>query len=204
MLMDPFPYIDSTFSLLTQQERQLVSIDGEPRILFNASQARSQSSARTSEGNPARNFENAYRGRGRGRFNGGRGQERRRVQCTYCGKAGHTIDVCYKKYGLLPHLKERYSGGAATLNYAAIEETHDEDSADQTHKVDDQVLEFTQDKKLTLLAFLQHQEVQLIHSTNQINTQAPKMRGKKVVQILHFKSHVLAENSDDETEKLKS
>ena len=62
MLMDPLPHIDSTFSLLTQQERQLVSIDGELRILFNASQAESQSSARTSEGNPARNSENAYRG----------------------------------------------------------------------------------------------------------------------------------------------
>jgi hypothetical protein len=29
--------------------------------------------------------------------------------CTYCGKDNHTVDNCYKKHGLPPHLRKSSS-----------------------------------------------------------------------------------------------
>ncbi|XP_072076699.1 uncharacterized protein [Arachis hypogaea] len=92
----------------------------------------------------------AYRSEGcrrKSRTYGGKGSGRGKIVCTYCGKLEHTIDVCYRKHGLPPHLKERYnSGGATTFNYAATDEHADEDSTDQKQqRSDEQCLEFTQD-----------------------------------------------------------
>ncbi|XP_057730210.1 uncharacterized protein LOC130945521 [Arachis stenosperma] len=119
------------------------------------------------------------KGRGKSRTYGGKGLDRGKIVCTYCGKLGHTIDVYYRKHGLPPHLKERYnSGSATTFNYAAIDDNVDEASADQKQQMsDEQCLKFTQDQKIALLALLQRNKLQLIHNTNQIVGQTPAMRG---------------------------
>ncbi|XP_016200054.1 uncharacterized protein LOC107641058 [Arachis ipaensis] len=211
MMMEPLPNLDSTFALLTQQERQLGFHGEESQILLNIAQHKSPQGTNSNKGSDSTKSDIVAanrQGRGKSRTYRGKGSGRGKIVCTYCGKLGHTIDVCYRKHGLPPHLKERYnSGGAATFNYAATDEHADEDSADQKQqRSDEQCLEFTQDQKIALLALLQRNELQSIHSTNQIVGQTPAMRGNtnQVIQLLHFKSHVLAERSGDETEKSKS
>ncbi|XP_057733847.1 uncharacterized protein LOC130949027 [Arachis stenosperma] len=211
MMMEPLPNLNSTFALLTQQERQLGFHGEKSQILLNIAQPKSPQGTTSNKGSDSTKSDIIVanrQGRRKNRTYGGKGSGRGKFVCTYCGKLGHTIDVCYRKHGLPPHLKQRYnSGGAATFNYAATDEHADEDSADQKQRrSDEQCLEFTQDQKITLLALLQRNELQSIHSTNQIVGQTPAMRGNnnRVIQLLHFKSHVLAERSGDETKKSKS
>nr|XP_029146270.1 uncharacterized protein LOC114924845 [Arachis hypogaea] len=105
MLMDPLPDIDTAFSILTQQERKF-NESQETKIFLNKA---------TPNFNDDRN---KGRGRGRGRSNAtGRGRGNR-MQCTFCDKSGHTIDTCYKKHGLPPHLRQRQF---SSINYMAAE-----------------------------------------------------------------------------------
>ncbi|KAL1331672.1 hypothetical protein AAHE18_12G203200 [Arachis hypogaea] len=86
MLMVPLPSVNSIYSLLLQQERQLSNSDqSEERILVNVV--------------------NIGRTGGRGRVSSGRGMMR---SCSYCGKVGHTIETCYHKYGFPPHLQKKF------------------------------------------------------------------------------------------------
>lgn len=97
MLMDPFPSLDNVFSLVVQQERQLIGYDAEPRLV-----------AAVGRGN---GFGRGF-GRGNGellKYNGGKGANNGKV-CTYCGKNGHTIDTCYRKHGFPPNFKFKNQG----------------------------------------------------------------------------------------------
>jgi hypothetical protein len=42
------------------------------------------------------------KGRGYGGFQVGRGRKNAKM-CAYCGKIGHTIEICYKKHGYQPN-----------------------------------------------------------------------------------------------------
>ncbi|XP_057744701.1 uncharacterized protein LOC130962513 [Arachis stenosperma] len=114
MLMEPLPSINVVFSLLTQQERQAHSLGPTSHIMpYFAT--------------PSNTSEAQY-GRGRGRGRGGRSQATRRgqggrsrVQCTHCGKTGHIVDVCYKKHGFPPHLRNKFGGEAAVNSLAVVE-----------------------------------------------------------------------------------
>ena len=75
--------MNQAFSKVLQQERSIsgfVQFQDESKILVNAS---------------------ATNNRGYGR---GRGLNANKV-CTYYGKIGHTVEVCYKKHGFPPHFK---------------------------------------------------------------------------------------------------
>ncbi|XP_015964292.1 uncharacterized protein LOC107488112 [Arachis duranensis] len=94
MLMNPLPSIDSTYSMMLQQERKLLGTDiAEPSPLLSTASSNT--------------FQSRGRGHGRGgrgRGPGGRGSSK---LCAYCGKTGHLIDTCYHKYGIPPHLKKQ-------------------------------------------------------------------------------------------------
>ncbi|XP_072056220.1 uncharacterized protein [Arachis hypogaea] len=108
MLMKPMPKIDEAFSLLLQQERQIHQT--EP--ILNARTLKNASS----------NTPQANRGRGRDRRAGrgrGRGSSK---QCSYYGKTGHLVDVCYKKHGMPPHFKQ---GGTSFINNVVAKENSD-------------------------------------------------------------------------------
>ncbi|XP_072084519.1 uncharacterized protein [Arachis hypogaea] len=107
MLMNPMPDINAAFSMLTQQERQFGDTQ-ESKVFFN----------KTNFGLQLSDERNRGKGRGRGRFQaGGRGRENR-MQCTFYDKIEHTVDTCYKKHGLPPHLRQRQ---ISSINYMAAE-----------------------------------------------------------------------------------
>ncbi|XP_072077273.1 uncharacterized protein [Arachis hypogaea] len=166
MLMEPLPSINVVFSLLTQQERQAHSLGPTSHIMAHFAI-------------PSNTAEAQY-GRGRGRGRGGRSQAtgrgqggRSRVQCAHCGKTGHTVDVCYKKHGFPPHLRNKFGGEAAVNSLAAVES--ERINEDLSTKLDGSgIVEsgFTAEQRQALLALLGNHEVRPIHSTNQIVAQS--------------------------------
>ena len=73
MLLDHKPPITNVFLLVVYQERQMnKDANEEIKVLANSS------------------FNLAAKKRGKGKM------------CTHCGKAGQTLDVCYKKHGFPP------------------------------------------------------------------------------------------------------
>ena len=81
MMMDPLPDLDKVFSIIIQQERQLVLQFDDSRVLAQL------------------DTNNGTYGRGRGcggHTSGGRGRDRSTKICIYCNKSGHMVDTCYK------------------------------------------------------------------------------------------------------------
>ncbi|XP_072072018.1 uncharacterized protein [Arachis hypogaea] len=89
LLLDPLPPVNRIFAMVIQHERQLQALFGileEPRILAAAAENCRSSS-----------------GRGRSFSSGiGRSSSFSSKMCTYCGRTGHTVEVCYSKHGYPP------------------------------------------------------------------------------------------------------
>ncbi|XP_004499523.1 uncharacterized protein [Cicer arietinum] len=95
--MDPLPDITTTFSLILQQERQIIGPSVDAKVLMISS----------INGTSNANHRN---GSGHGKaheFGQGRGGAPQR-QCTFCNKLGHTVDHCYFKHGFPPGYSLRY------------------------------------------------------------------------------------------------
>lgn len=94
------PSIGKVYSLVVQQERQvLVPIDESKLLALSGNSFSGNSSYGT--GNT-----NAARGRG-GRASGGRDKGIR--VCSFCGRSNHTVDACFKKHGFPPHYQQESS-----------------------------------------------------------------------------------------------
>lgn len=88
-MMDPIPTVDRAFSMVIQFERQnlLLSDNDEDQVTMNVVDGR-----------------RSY-GRGCGNYNN--------KMCTYCGKFGHTIEICYRKNGFPPGFKLKNNNNSA-------------------------------------------------------------------------------------------
>ncbi|XP_072066679.1 uncharacterized protein [Arachis hypogaea] len=185
MLMDPLPDIDTAFSMLTQQERQF-NESQETKIFLNKI---------TPNFNDDRN---KGRGRGRGRSNAtGRGRDSR-MQCTFCDKPGHTIDTCYKKHGLPPHLRQRQF---SSINYMAAEASAEKKSDDlsqcslidcQKKANDSSSLDLTPHQREAIIKILKGQEAQLQSQVTpqvQFSSANPQMSQGKTI-ILKYSSNI--------------
>lgn len=112
LLMKPLPSLNEVFSMVIQQERQSSSISsnsgqnlGDTRSMLNAVDnrqgfGRGRGYPQGNQYNGGRNSTSSSNGRG---FYSGSGRGNR--ICTHCGKIGHTIDTCYKIYGLPPSFR---------------------------------------------------------------------------------------------------
>ncbi|KAK2375797.1 putative mitochondrial protein [Trifolium repens] len=90
LLLDPLPPMSKIFSMVLQFERQncpptLV----DSKILVNASEGKSYANNRPSSSTS--------------------GSKR---QCSYCHKPNHTVENCFKKHGVPPHMMCNYFGSA--------------------------------------------------------------------------------------------
>ncbi|QHO56627.1 uncharacterized protein DS421_3g75410 [Arachis hypogaea] len=90
LLLDPLPPVTRVFALVVQHERQLQNVSGildDQRTIAAAVEARRPP---------------LDRGRGYASSNPGRGSSGSSKVCSYCGKGGRTVDVCYNKHGYPP------------------------------------------------------------------------------------------------------
>ncbi|XP_072078038.1 uncharacterized protein [Arachis hypogaea] len=193
MLMDPLPDIHTALSMLSQQERQQHSL--EP-ISIDRLVAYSATSSNTMDFSQNRGRGRGRRGRQQAGGRGGRGRQQGRMQCSHCEKLGHTIETCYKKHGLPPHLRQR-NGGEAAVNImtTANTEVANGELSMQLGESETSNSGFTAEQKEALLALLHTNELRNIHSTSQIVTsqQSPPHQGN-LVHVLHFKTSVKALN----------
>jgi transposase InsO family protein len=89
LLMEPFPEINAAFSMIVQHE----SVNGLDSIVVDP----------TVSLNVAAGKQSHFQGKGKFPSNSGNKDK----QCTYCGKGGHTVDICYRKNGYPPGFKFR-------------------------------------------------------------------------------------------------
>ncbi|XP_052113809.1 uncharacterized protein LOC107474702 [Arachis duranensis] len=125
VLLKRLPDVNTVFSLLLQQERQMMHlIEPDSRMLVNAVYTKSigeKESYQISQGSvkfvntggeKGQFGANNVRGRGRGRGKGGKGTTRGTPKlCSYYGKQSHLVDTCYQKHGFPPHLQPNHSNG---------------------------------------------------------------------------------------------
>jgi hypothetical protein len=87
LLMEPLPPLNKVFSLVLQHERQgNFTPSQDSDALINAAKSRFASSSKSTP-----------------------------KVCTYCGRDNHTIETCFKKHGLPPHLRKSSSSNNATI-----------------------------------------------------------------------------------------
>ena len=161
MLMRPLPDIAEVFSLLSQQERQGHEDHSESRVLVSAVDA--QPGGGRGRG----------RGRNTGRGSGGRGYYSK--LCTHCGKYGHLVDSCYKKYGYPPNSNPR---NGVVNNVAAKDDDDRSSIVSQKEVCEDFDSAFTPQQRKALLALLQQHESMASgppsHTINQITMRTPQ------------------------------
>jgi hypothetical protein len=121
LLMDPLPPMNKVFSLVLQHERQMTPID-DSKVLLNAAKGKAPYSSKPSS-----------------------------RTCTFCGRGNHTVDNCFQKHGLPPHLRK--STTAATSNNALIEGGID-DASISTESNNSNVI--TQEQAFQLISLLQN------------------------------------------------
>ncbi|XP_050876914.1 uncharacterized protein LOC127080648 [Lathyrus oleraceus] len=109
LLLDHLPSLNKIFSMVIQHERQIVhhvSVSDDSKILVNAAENR-----RSSFRNNKTGFKSGQR------------------VCTFCDKLGHTVDTCYRKHGVPPHLQKKSSNyaahNAAVESFASPDLTHE-------------------------------------------------------------------------------
>ncbi|XP_061362927.1 uncharacterized protein LOC133306624 [Gastrolobium bilobum] len=168
MLMQPLPGMNSVFSLVIQQERQLNEdsveneIEKEPKVLLNVT---TQQYTRGG-GQFTRGRGRTFTGRG-GQFAGrGRGSINR--ICTYCGRTNHTIETCYKKHGYPPGYT--FSHKANAVSQVETDANLDEFFEEQSQKHHEQDCTFSKEQYNSILDLLQQTKVSSNHASNAVHT----------------------------------
>lgn len=162
MLSKPLPDINTVFSMLIQQERQLNSEVQEPRVIANAVESRSTGRGRGNRGQT--NNSGGRKGGGRGRSN---------KMCSFCYKEGHTVDVCYRKHGYPPNYFKRNEERVINNCTQDDEELEDDDGSgsinnDVQKDTTSSSFSFTVEQRDALLVMLQGQNSS--HTANQVST----------------------------------
>ena len=139
LMKKTLPPLNRIFTLVSQQEIDMVMPDAqdESRILINA----------TNTGSGSRSY-----GRGRGPNSG--------KVCTFCGKTGHTVEVCYRKHGFPPNFKFKNQSAAHNVLAEETEEIVDSVSPPKVDSTTNSPLSFTPEQYKSLLALLQHKNTQ--------------------------------------------
>jgi len=155
LLMDPLPSIKKIFSMVLQYERQCnVAPAIEDSALINAVDSKRFKGNNVS---------------GKQSFSGSNSKGGIRV-CTFCGRQNHTIETCYKKHGVPPHLQRNYNSSSA--NHAAREE--DNYVFDSSSHVDNKssAITITHEQYEKLMTLLQNSSLNqssgTVHASNQV------------------------------------
>lgn len=92
--------------------------------------------------------------------------------CTFCGKSNHTVETCYKKHGVPPHLQRSYNSGYA--NHAAREEDNHVVESSSCADNKSSVPAITHEQYEKLMTLLQssslNQNSGVVHASNQVTS----------------------------------
>lgn len=161
MMMNPLPDIDHVFSLVIQQEREMLGSNSD-----SVSEATSDSAMAMQVNSNQSNFngKGGYYNKGKGSSKGGN-----RV-CTHCGKTNHIVDNCFEKIGYPPGYKTNKSKNSSsssqannTSNASALESTQQGSSAQSS-------FQFTQEMYQGILEALQQSKVGSQPKANSVTT----------------------------------
>ncbi|KAK4278257.1 hypothetical protein QN277_016124 [Acacia crassicarpa] len=144
LLMDPLPSINKAFSLIVQQERDLIGIT-EPNICFTRTDSSSKPAYQ-----PKSNTSNKM--------------------CTFCGKPRHTVETCYKKHGFPPGYKFR---NKASVNNVVTSHPSSSPGILSSTPTAANSSSISQDQYNHLLALLQSHSVTLPAATHASNASVP-------------------------------
>ncbi|XP_020999433.1 uncharacterized protein LOC110281482 [Arachis duranensis] len=192
MLVTPLPTVAATFSLLLQQERQLMhSIDPEARMMANTVNTNAFETYQN-------NGNSSIRGRGRGRGGRGKGHGRGTPKlCSHCGKTGHLVDTCYYKHGFPPHMqRNQFKGntdGPSAMNSvnSITTASNEESSIEPLIQKDERVsLDglFSDKQKEAIFALFQQQCSDPSNNGNLASVHAPSAG---TFYLLSISSHIL-------------
>ncbi|CAJ2668236.1 unnamed protein product [Trifolium pratense] len=192
MAMDPLPTVSKAFSLVLQQERELLgngittSQTDENAIALAANASRNASNygsknasnygsgTSRNRGNPPvlanpSNFSgnNAANGHGRGKnFYANKGPSGQNRMCTYCGRTNHIIDGCFELHGFPPGYKPK---GKSQANSAQTDASVAQHQAPQFSG-------FTQEQFQGILTLIQQSQqphsgsTSAVHQSNSVMT----------------------------------
>ena len=169
MLMEPLPNIGKVYSLLAQQERQVVIPLDESKILATARYSAAYGRGSKSHGRGNRGGRTSY-GRGKGP-----------IVCSYCNRNGHTIDLCWKKHGYPPHLQQNYLANNCANTHSNEEDSHYVAYEEENHDSDNGKLVFTSVQHKALIALLQGSSSSSTHSVNHLTN---KLSGTCIICTL--------------------
>ncbi|KAK2398067.1 hypothetical protein QL285_059572 [Trifolium repens] len=120
LLMEPLPPLNKVFSMVLQHERQgNFAPSDDSNALINAAKSRFATASKSSP-----------------------------KVCTFCGRDNHTVENCFKKHGLPPHLRK-----GSSSNTASLEGGNDDTSA--AVGTNSGANTITQDQALQLISLLQ-------------------------------------------------
>jgi len=150
MLMSPLPDIDKVFSMIIQQEREIVSFVFDP-ISHDA--PNSDPSIALMANSQYKFFNEKYDQSGKGK-----GQGINRV-CTHCGRSNHTIETCWLKHGL-PQSQSK-------ANSAVLDSTQSDSTSSPTST---KSFCFTQEEYNTIRSLLQQSKLSHNPVVNSVST----------------------------------
>ncbi|MCH94998.1 retrovirus-related pol polyprotein from transposon TNT 1-94, partial [Trifolium medium] len=160
MMMNPLPDIDRAFSLVIQQEREMLSFNSD-----SASEATSDSAMVMQVNSTQSNSHGKggfYKGKGQGSSKSGN-----RV-CTHCGKTNHIVDNCFEKIGYPPGYKtNKFKSSSSQVNNtstaSALESVQQGSSAQSN-------FQFTQEMYQGILEALQQSKLGSQPKANAVTT----------------------------------
>jgi len=176
MAMDPLLTVSKAFSLILQQERELLSNGSIASETYENVKALAVNA-------PKNTSTNGSHGQGRGKnFYANKDSTGHNRVCTHCGKSNHTIDTCFLLHGFPPGYKPKVKSQANSAQTAApsTQQNHayvaqQQPSQQQAH----QFSGFTQEQFQGILTLIQ--QSQPSHSSSK-----SEVHQSNSVMIHHF------------------
>lgn len=167
MMIEPFPKISKTFSLVIQQERNINVANPPSTTTETEAEGKVPSLANHVQSN---NRGGGYGNRGRGRF--GRGKCRGQGStwlCTHCNKTNHTIDTCYFLHGFPPGYQS-INQKNSTNSVIGENDSHQREGQHIGNGSDNTNVSLTQNQYKEILELIQQSKQQAKSSSHSANT----------------------------------
>lgn len=167
MLMNPLPDVDTVFSMLIQQEREIAYSILDP-ITHDAPEVESSAALLANSHYGNQNGKSNFYGKGRAHAPNSAPKGHNRL-CTFCNRTNHTVETCWLKHGTPPGYKNKgknFSQSSHTV--AAVDSSAQPDS--QSSNAATPPFGLTQDQYNGILSIFQQSNSQSTPAVNSVST----------------------------------